>query len=143
GRTMWFEYLTAQVPQSADGAEHWLASLSTLSTLGAVPRPVAAIADPGQWERAVPHELFRWLREHEPVSWHEHAAGGRGFWCVSRWADVVAASRDAARFSSRWGVVDLDDRTAAQMDGRRTFLEEDPPRHTAVRGIVSSWFTPG
>ena len=90
----------------------------------------------------MPHELFRWLREHEPVSWHEHPAGGQGFWCVSRWADVVAASRDAERFSSRWGVVDLDDRTAAQLEGRRTFLEEDPPRHTAVRGMVSSWFTP-
>jgi cytochrome P450 len=105
-------------------------------------RPDQVIADPDQWEREVPHALFAWLREHEPVSWHEHPAGRRGFWCVSRWADVVAAGRDTARLSSRWGVVNLDDLDDDQLDARRTFLEEDPPRHTAVRGLVASWFTP-
>lgn len=107
-----------------------------------MPRPAQTIADPEQWERGVPHELFAWLREHEPVSWHEHPDGKEGFWCVSRWADVVAASRDTAHFSSRWGVVNLDDLTAEQLDARRTFLEEDPPRHTAVRHTLASWFTP-
>ncbi|MFP5488295.1 MAG: hypothetical protein ACLGHQ_08325 [Acidimicrobiia bacterium] len=27
GRTMWFEYLTPEVPRTADGAEGWLMSL--------------------------------------------------------------------------------------------------------------------
>lgn len=90
----------------------------------------------------MPHELFAWLREHEPISWHEHPAGKRGFWCVSRWDDVVAVSRDTSRFSSRWGVVNLDDLTADQLDARRTFLEEDPPRHGAVRHTIATWFTP-
>jgi len=44
-----------------------------------VPRPAQTIADPEQWERGVPHELFAWLREHEPVSWHEHPDGKEGF----------------------------------------------------------------
>lgn len=105
-------------------------------------RPAQTLADPGQWEQAVPHELFAWLRVHEPVSWHEHLAGTQGFWCVSRWSDVVAASRDPGRFSSRWGVVSLDDLTPDQLDARRTFLEDDPPRHTAVRRTIASWFTP-
>ncbi|MCB0994101.1 MAG: cytochrome P450 [Acidimicrobiales bacterium] len=105
-------------------------------------RPPLAIADAAVWERGVPHELFTWLRHNEPVSWHEHPAGRRGFWCVSRWADVVGVSRDVEHFSSRWGVVNLDDLTDDQLDSRRTFLEEDPPRHTAVRALISSWFTP-
>ncbi|HSL56555.1 MAG TPA: cytochrome P450 [Acidimicrobiales bacterium] len=100
------------------------------------------LADPAVWEAGVPHDRFARLRRDEPVSWHEHPEGLRGFWVLARHADVIAASRDPATFSSRWGVVNLDDLSAEQLDSRRTFLEEDPPRHTAVRGLLEARFTP-
>lgn len=103
---------------------------------------VTWLSDPASWEAGVPHRRFAALRARAPVSWHEHPEGSRGFWVLARHADVVAASRDPLRFSSRWGVVNLDDLTADQLDARRTFLEEDPPRHTAIRGGLEPRFTP-
>lgn len=90
----------------------------------------------------VPHAAFAWLREHDPVSWHDDPSGRRGFWLLARYDDVVAASRDPATFSSRAGVTNLDDLDDEQLDARRTMLEEDPPRHGALRSLVRDCFTP-
>ncbi len=98
--------------------------------------------DAAVWERAVPQETFAWLRKHEPVSWWNDLEGRRGVWLISRHADVVAVTRDPQRFSSRFGVVDLDDHAADALDARRTMLEEDPPRHTAIRHLLGDLFVP-
>jgi len=99
-------------------------------------------ADPDVWALAPPLDRIDHLRRTDPVSWHEHPEGQRGFWAVHRWDDVVAAARDPARFSSRWGVVNLDDLDEAHLATRRTFLEEDPPRHDAVRSLLEADFSP-
>jgi len=54
------------------------------------------------WTRAVPYEEFGRLRREAPVAWSPDE--GSGFWSVSRYADIVAASRDVATFSSSRGV---------------------------------------
>jgi len=54
------------------------------------------------WARAVPYEEFGRLRREAPVAWSPDE--GSGFWSVSRYADIVAASRDVAMFSSARGV---------------------------------------
>ena len=100
------------------------------------------IADPAVWKAGVPHETFTWLRANQPVAWWDHPAGQKGFWVISRWQDVVDLSRDTERFSSRWGVVNLDDLASDQLEARRTMLEEDPPRHTALRALVDPDFSP-
>ncbi|MEM7343882.1 MAG: cytochrome P450 [Chloroflexota bacterium] len=100
------------------------------------------IADPAVWQTAVPHETFTWLRANEPIAWWDHPDGQKGFWVVSRWQDVVDFSRDTDTFSSRAGVVNLDDLAPDQLEARRTFLEEDPPRHTAIRALVDPDFSP-
>jgi cytochrome P450 len=102
----------------------------------------AAIFDPSVWEAAPPYELFARLRDEDPVAFVEHPAGHRGAWVVSRHADVVAVSRDPQRFSSRGGVVTMDDLDDEQLEARRTLLEEDPPRHTALRRLVAAEFVP-
>ena len=50
---------------------------------------------------------FRWLRDHEPVSWHrppEPLAPGlenaQGFWAIVRYEDIKEISRNAKVFSS-------------------------------------------
>ncbi len=58
------------------------------------------LLDPATFESGVPHPFYAWLRENAPVYWHEGRAGRelfpgrvepdqRGFWAVTRHADVV------------------------------------------------------
>lgn len=104
--------------------------------------PASSIFDPSVWEVAPPYDLFTRLRAEDPVAFVEHPAGHRGAWVVTRHADVVAVSRDPQTFSNRGGVVSMDDLDDEQLEARRTLLEEDPPRHTALRRLVASEFLP-
>jgi hypothetical protein len=59
------------------------------------------LTDLDMWARAVPYGEFGRLGREAPVAWS--AGEGSGFWSVSRYADIVAASRDVATFSSSRG----------------------------------------
>jgi cytochrome P450 len=106
-----------------------------------LPDGLPDIADPVVWEREAPQRTFAWLRAHDPVAWWP-LGDGDGFWALSLHADVLAVSRDVATFSSRGGAISYEDLPAAQADARRTLLEEDPPRHTDLRALVSHDFLP-
>jgi cytochrome P450 len=60
------------------------------------------IYDPGLYVEKVPHERFRFLRQHDPVFWQE-LPSGRGFWCLTKHADVKAASGAPEVFSAELG----------------------------------------
>ena len=89
----------------------------------------------------VPHETFALLRREAPVWWYEWK-GGRGFWCVTKHADVVAVSRDTKTYSSEVGGANLEDLDEDARAARQSMLETDPPRHTRLRGLVGPPFTP-
>jgi cytochrome P450 len=55
------------------------------------------LTDLDMWARAVPYGEFGRLRREAPVAWSADEVSG--FWPVSRYADIVAASRDVATFS--------------------------------------------
>ncbi|HET8618122.1 MAG TPA: cytochrome P450 [Acidimicrobiales bacterium] len=105
------------------------------------------LLDRDRFTQGIPHEWFTWLRANAPV-FHHDEPGGAGFWVITRYADVVAANRDAASFSSsqeRGGVVMLEGPTApipgTEMAGDM-MLFMDPPRHTRYRKLVNRGFTP-
>ncbi len=101
----------------------------------------ADIADPDTYTGGVPHATFRRLRRDDPVSWWaEDHAGGRGFWAVTRHADLLTVSRDVARFSSTSGIR-LEEMDPEETEARRTLMELDPPDHTAYRRLVSKPFS--
>ena len=89
----------------------------------------------------VPHETFKWLRANDPVHWTEETDGGRGFWSVTRYDDVLNVSRNSEIFSSRLGIrlEDMDDK---ETEARRTLMEMDAPEHTQLRRLVSRPFSP-
>jgi cytochrome P450 len=89
----------------------------------------------------VPHETFTLLRREAPVHWYDWE-GGRGFWCVTKHADVAAVSRDTKTFSSEVGGANLEDLDEDARVARQSMLETDPPRHTRLRGLVGPPFTP-
>ncbi len=101
----------------------------------------ADIADPDTYTAGVPHATFLRLRRDQPVSWWgEDHAGGRGFWAVTRHADLLKASRDVEVFSSARGIR-LEEMDAEETEARRTMMELDPPVHTAYRRLVSKPFS--
>jgi cholest-4-en-3-one 26-monooxygenase len=94
------------------------------------------------WAAAVPYDQFELLRRESPVHWHDHPEY-RGFWAVTRYADVRAVSRDHATFSTELGSTFLVDHDDAAMELiRMTLLNMDPPKHSRYRRLVSAGFTP-
>jgi cytochrome P450 len=90
------------------------------------------------WARAVPYGEFARLRQEAPVTWSPDE--GSGFWSVTRYADIVAASRNVRTFSSGRGV-SFEEPTDEDMAARRTIIDTDPPDHTKLRKIVASTFS--
>jgi len=95
-------------------------------------------------------ETFAWLRANAPVSWHrpldESPAASpvhteRGFWAVTRAADINYVSQNHRLFSSQLGGILLRPRMR-ELDNAPTMLATDPPLHTAYRSMISSFFTP-
>ena len=89
----------------------------------------------------VPHAEFARLRAQSPVVWTEEPDGGRGFWSVLRYDDVLYASRHTELFSSRYGIR-MEDMSEEETEARRTLMEMDSPEHTRLRRMVSRPFTP-
>jgi cytochrome P450 len=100
------------------------------------------IASPEVYERGVPHEAFKLLREHDPVHWHPWPWTGGGFWALTKYEDVVSTAKDWATFSSAKGHIYLWELDDEALEVRRSMIETDPPDHTRLRRIVSSTFTP-
>lgn len=93
----------------------------------------------------VPHDQFRWLREHDPVYWHhgDHERGWPGFWAVTRHEDVVHVSRHPELFSSYRRLALFDEPPTEDLAMQRLMmLNQDPPEHTRRRGLVNKGFTP-
>lgn len=91
--------------------------------------------DPYDREQQIePYELYRYLREHEPLQRNEE----RGLWILSRYADVMAVFLDPATYSSAKGSFPDDDPARVG----NTLGTTDPPRHDRLRKLASSAFTP-
>ncbi|MDQ1521793.1 MAG: cholest-4-en-3-one 26-monooxygenase, partial [Actinomycetota bacterium] len=94
------------------------------------------------WEREVPHAMFETLRRDAPVFWHPEP-DGKGFWAVTKHADVLAISRDNESFSSEVGGTFIPTQTEEQLSKvRLSILNMDPPKHHRYRRLVSKGFTP-
>ena len=85
-----------------------------------------------------PYPTYARLRTEAPL----YRNAERGFWALSRHADVQEGFRATEDLSSAEGV-SLDP-MATGPDAHRTmsFLAMDPPRHGLMRGLVSRAFTP-
>jgi cholest-4-en-3-one 26-monooxygenase len=99
--------------------------------------------DPATYARGFPYEVFRELRDSDPVSHHDHPAWEHGYWAVTRHADVQRVSRDWNGFRNAPNPF-LPDRDDIGDDAGSSLLmiSLDPPEHTKLRKLISSGFTP-
>lgn len=89
---------------------------------------------------------FATLRREAPVSAHPEFVQdgfepGRGHWAVTRYDDVFHASRHPELFSSALGIT-IGDQTPELAEYFGSMIAMDDPRHTRLRNIVRSAFTP-
>jgi cytochrome P450 len=91
---------------------------------------------------------FAELRSERPVSWHPPVEDSlmpdptdRGYWAVTRHADVVEVSRNSEVFLSGRGVL-FENIPPELLEASQSFLAMDPPRHTVIRKVVHAAFTP-
>lgn len=86
-----------------------------------------------------PYDLYRRLRDEAPIYYSEQY----GFYALSRFADVLAAHRDWAGFSSAHGVeLFLLRKDPEEIARYRNIIMMDPPEHDRFRALVSRVFTP-
>jgi cholest-4-en-3-one 26-monooxygenase len=102
------------------------------------------LVDPELYRSGVPREYFRWLRDNDPVAWHDEI-DGPGYWVLTRYDDVVAANRDWELYSNALKGSSIEEASSEEelAGRRRIFVNQDPPDHTRHRKLVSSAFTPG
>jgi cytochrome P450 len=99
---------------------------------------VIDLVSPSSYAHGHPVGQYAWLRDNDPVHWHEEP-DGPGFWAVTRHEDVKAVGRNAALFSSCPTIM-IDDGSAADLGDHAMMLMMDPPRHTQYRKLVSPRF---
>jgi cytochrome P450 len=104
------------------------------------------LSDRATFAEGFPHPYFNWLRDHDPIFWHEPTPAtpdGEGFWVVTRYDDAQTIFADPRVFSSEtgghrtMGGTDIVDRPTAG----RVLNTTDDPRHRMLRGVVMKGFT--
>ncbi|HVN89028.1 MAG TPA: cytochrome P450 [Candidatus Binataceae bacterium] len=114
-----------------------------------MPHEAIDLKNPDLYVPAVPHEVFARLRREDPLYWNSES-DGPGFWCVTRYDDIVTISKDPARFSSarEHGGHRIFDEHKVGIAGGGTSMAEapmismDPPEHVSYRRMVTPGFTP-
>ncbi len=97
------------------------------------------LLDHDSFASGVPHATFARLRKEDPVSWNEGDAETKGFWSLTRHADIALANKENQIFSSAQGIR-LEDQSREEYLARRTFQETDQPEHAVVRRKVNPSF---
>jgi cholest-4-en-3-one 26-monooxygenase len=98
---------------------------------------------PEQYVTGVPYQQFKRLRAEAPVFKHDDPEQPNGYWALTRHADVAHVSRNPEIFSSYERTAlsqEFDEEQIAQT--RLLMLNQDPPDHTRLRGLVNRGFTP-
>ena len=63
----------------------------------------ADLSSHDSFAHGAPHNTFRRLRDEDPMSWCEWS-DGKGFWSVTRHADILELNRAFQRLSSAQGI---------------------------------------
>lgn len=99
----------------------------------------ADLASHDTFMQGAPHNTFARLRAEDPLHWSDWS-GGKGFWSLTRHADILELNRQPDLMSSAYGIR-MEDQTYEEYLARRTFQETDPPLHSQTRMKVAKAFS--
>jgi methyl-branched lipid omega-hydroxylase len=115
------------------------------------------LSDPRFWARPLEErdDAFRALREQRPLAFFDEPAipadslmdpadlpPARGYYAVTRYADLAEISKNPKDFCSGEGSVSVRDMPPEIAELFGSMIAMDDPRHARIRGIVSRRFTP-
>ena len=80
------------------------------------------------------------LRKESPVHFQRETDGGKGFWAVTRHADICEVDKDPETYTST-NFVNLEEVEPELQEARRSILEMDGLRHRALRKLISREFS--
>ncbi len=109
--------------------------------MAAIEAPEFNLLDHQLFAQREPWDIFEWLQREAPV--YRHPDESDGFWCVTKYDDVLDVLKRAKVFSSqaggsaRIGHVEPD-----VLEARRNFMETDAPLHNEWRKPFARDFTP-
>lgn len=101
---------------------------------------------PEFWARDDVHEVYRELRDEQPVTFHPEVPapwapeGGPGYWALTRYDDVKTVTRNPQVYSSTGGMAP-EDWPQERIDALG-MLHMDAPEHRIWRSIVGPAFAP-
>lgn len=90
------------------------------------------------------HEIWRRMRAEEPIHWNPGNDRYIPFWSVTKYADLIAVSRDTTTYSSQRGIsIAANPADPSTLVGAgKMMIITDPPRHVRLRRLVNKGFTP-
>ncbi len=86
-----------------------------------------------------PYNTFARLRSEDPLHWTDWD-GGKGFWSVTRYQDILDLNGQPDLLSSAQGIR-MEDQSEEEYLARRTFQETDAPEHMQTRMKVARAFS--
>ena len=99
----------------------------------------ADISSHDTFTNGVPFNTFKRLRDEDPCHWTGWS-GGKGFWSITRYADIQEVNKIPKIFSSAQGIR-MEDQSYEEYLARRTFQETVAPDHTQIRMKVAKAFS--
>ncbi len=116
---------------------------------GRPPFDPVSISPPSFWALSAEERepFFKILRDERPISWHPPIEGTLipapvdGVWAVTRNDDIGYVSKNPEIFSSAQGV-QIEAVPEDILDAAQSFLGMDGTRHSTLRRLISSVFTP-
>lgn len=105
-----------------------------------VPLDEVDLVDLDRFAGPVAWGMLDTLRKESPVHFQRETDGGRGFWAVTRHADICEVDKDPETYTST-DFVNLEEVDEDLQEGRRSILEMDGLRHRALRKLISREFS--
>ena len=102
-----------------------------------VPLDQVDLSDPDGFADEGGFAQFDTLRREDPVHWNPEAPPNHGFWSVTKYNDIWSVGRDPESFTSEQ-FVNIEEVDDELRDARRSMLEIDGPRHSALRRVTQT-----
>lgn len=92
-------------------------------------------------QRGYPHDIWTWMRAHEPVyRWED--TDGIPFWAITKHADITTIGKLPNKFQSGPRLTISHEPERRDESFPPTLIQLDPPKHGVYRRLISNRFTP-